>query len=569
MTENDYLDPFSIEKQSNNAISKLIDDDLALTVMKNTIHDFRDVGELKGASFDTLKKNLEQYETIISNMREANHLDESDYRSLKWRVGFEILDGSIIIPAMNDALKSKKENEDRADHYNSLANSASDPDDADAYRSTAAFYSGLALIDYGIYLYFKGKADKYDSIEEKTSGLFSSSIGYRELCVANPNSLNSVALDVSIVVNGLATDDFKTKFNNNINVTRQCRETYEKYCNKPLDFSTMTKDEKEVIINYYEMMHPRDKKNMNIALKAFADEGYDEHIMNIKVITYTAEEPYRGLFIENAKNVRVLDLHYGGTSHYSPGDYPDNDGIYLNVDDKYDFDTTDSGSYNVYFHEISHGIDTRTGAGTAVTSTYINSDGLNTNEVLKNDVATNIENHANDYFDSVNIQEPDKSRYAEEVVSKIMNTVDAKNNGMLTVSDFSSEDAYKCYNDVVKNMNSELRLHGRTNDIYGAFTGNTITNGYLHDATKGKDSNGNVVYRLYWVQGEIDQNGNTKISYDSKGDVQYTNHISSEFFAENMAAKMTRESNEIAGYNYYSDDSREMFYELVIEMSDK
>ena len=117
MTENDYLDPFSIKKQSNNAISKLIDDDLALTVMKNTIHDFREEGELKGASFDTL--NLEQYETIISNMKEANDLDESDYRSLKWRVGFEILDGSIIIPAMNNALKSKEEYEDKADYYHS------------------------------------------------------------------------------------------------------------------------------------------------------------------------------------------------------------------------------------------------------------------------------------------------------------------------------------------------------------------------------------------------------------------------------------------------------------------
>lgn len=384
--------------------------------------------------------------------------------------------------------------------------------------------------------------------------------------MANPNSLNSVALDVSIVVNGLATDDFKAKFNNNINVTRQCREAYEKYCNKPLDFSTMTKDEKEVIINYYEMMHPKDKKNMDIALKAFADEGYDEHIMNIKVITYTADEPYRGLFIDNAKNVRVLDLHYGGTAHYSPGDYPDNDGVYLDVTK---LRTNQVSTYNVYFHEVSHGIDTQTGEGTAITSTYTNSNGQTTNDVLKIDVSNNISIHAKDYFDSVNIQEPEKSLYAEEVTSKIMNTVDARNGTPLTVNDFSSVDVYNCYNQVVTNMNNELSGHGRINDIYGAYTGNTITNGFYHDATRGKDSNGNVVYRLYWVQGEIDQNGNLTIDYDINGDVQYTNHISSEFFAENMAAKMTRESNEIIGYNYYSNDSRQMFDELVVEMSSK
>ena len=225
--------------------------------------------------------------------------------------------------------------------------------------------------------------------------------------------------------------------------------------------------------------------------------------------------------------------------------------------------------YNVYFHEVSHGIDTQTGEGTAITSTYTNSNGQTTNDVLKIDVSNNISIHAKDYFDSVNIQEPEKSLYAEEVTSKIMNTVDARNGTPLTVNDFSSVDVYNCYNQVVTNMNNELSGHGRINDIYGAYTGNTITNGFYHDATRGKDSNGNVVYRLYWVQGEIDQNGNLTIDYDINGNVQYTNHISSEFFAENMAAKMTRESNEIIGYNYYSNDSRQMFDELVVEMSSK
>ena len=56
MTENDYLNPFDIRSQSNNAISKLVDDNLALMVMKNTIRDFREETELKGSAFDTLKK---------------------------------------------------------------------------------------------------------------------------------------------------------------------------------------------------------------------------------------------------------------------------------------------------------------------------------------------------------------------------------------------------------------------------------------------------------------------------------------------------------------------------------
>ena len=565
MKRTDFLDPNTIKDQSRDAILQIEEDIEALQLAYIAVNNFMHDTQIKSDAFDSLKKTFEQYRIIIGNMKKANECDKVDFKTLMNNVGSAVLDGGVIIPKKEAAWKSKISHEDKARANRDRAHNASNPLDAAYYYSMAAYYSTLATNDYITYCYWRGKEEEFDNIESLTSGLFKDSICFRELCLANTNDPNSVGLNPLTIVNNLADDVLKNKFKDRLDVTRKHREAYENACNKPLDFSSMTDDEKQIIIDYYEMTHPEDKKKMDKALKPFKDEGYDEHVTNIKVLTYTAADPYRELFIDHAKDVKVKNLHFKGTSHYSPNGYPFIDGIYLNVDGS-DFDPTNASSYNVYFHEVSHGIDNRTGKGTAVTSTYRNSKGQSTNDVLQIDVTNNIANHAQNYFDSINLQEPDKSLYTYEVIDKIMNTIDASQDGMLSASDFSSKEAYDCYLEVTDSISNELS--GRTSDVYGGFTGNTIYNRYLHYATTGKDENGNTYYRLYWVKGDIDEKGNRSIDYKD-GNVQYTDHISSEFFAENMAANMTRETAEMNGYNYYSEDSREMFDELVNEMSGK
>lgn len=128
------------------------------------------------------------------------------------------------------------------------------------------------------------------------------------------------------------------------------------------DYNTK-QNEKRKYIEVFEAVYPEHKKNMN----HFFDTIKDKHktdIENIKVIVYSADEPYRSMFLDNVKYA-----HWGHTSPYVEDEetknkfafYSSEDGT-INIDittNKNSFLDDPRGQYATFFHEYGHFLDDR------------------------------------------------------------------------------------------------------------------------------------------------------------------------------------------------------------------
>ena len=117
-------------------------------------------------------------------------------------------------------------------------------------------------------------------------------------------------------------------------------------------FDDLTDEDKIEFVELYEKLYPLDKKKMSSMSSIFENDGYDGYeidLMNIKILAYTAEEPYKSIYLDNISKVTEGDLHYSGGSYASGGKF------FVTVDD-WD-DKSNSATYSTFFHETTHCID--------------------------------------------------------------------------------------------------------------------------------------------------------------------------------------------------------------------
>ena len=92
-------------------------------------------------------------------------------------------------------------------------------------------------------------------------------------------------------------------------LTREEYEEYEALTAKTLTSDpvlSLTEEEKKRFIELYEMLYPIDADNMKSIVSIFEKEGYagyEEDLMNIKVLAYTADEPYKSVYIDKISTV--------------------------------------------------------------------------------------------------------------------------------------------------------------------------------------------------------------------------------------------------------------------------
>ncbi len=378
-------------------------------------------------------------------------------------------------------------------------------------------------------------------------------------------------------------------------LTREEYEEYEVLTAKALTSDpvlSLTEDEKKRFIELYEKLYPSDADNMQSLVSIFEKAGYagyEEDLINIKVLAYTADEPYKSVYIENISKVQEGELDYTGWSNTSYGVF------HINLAGVTGQKT--SVTYSTFFHETSHCIDYYLGDEKVFTASYRDGNtGLSLQNALENDVRMRIYNTVNDYF-KVNASYTMEQQAAIRgyVEDAIMNQVDYLSYGnpdfsMIVDSDplVSENDVNQCYSQVIIDIQGDVV--GFSNDIYGGLTGNTLLNprGERHGAIRRSDGE----YRVYWILGGIDTDGSDLYimlengeRYDetidftdqtqwknsdldesvimSEADVVYKDSIAGEFFANSMEANLCRDPNELKACNFYYQDTIDYFNKML------
>lgn len=311
------------------------------------------------------------------------------------------------------------------------------------------------------------------------------------------------------------------------------------------DPTKASKEVKDNFIKEYELSHPEIGKNMDECLKGIkSKENGEEHIRNIKVLAYTAEEPYRSLFLESVDKVKIntYDLpDEEGSQYYCSGE------VYFRLKDwLYYSDGTPrpitSDTYTTFFHEFGHAIDDLEAPGYKfLTDTFVDENGNTLHAVLENNVRETIRDSADDYLTEMGYTDNEIITIKAEVESAIMNCVDYSNSKYKPI--FSSQDVKDCYYAVVSDVKKQIS--GSSSDVFGGYTGNTLMTNCRHSAINGRS--------VYWLKGDFDNTGTFIPDKTADGSNVYTNKQPHEYFAEYMAAQMTRNNRELKGLDAYND----------------
>ena len=308
---------------------------------------------------------------------------------------------------------------------------------------------------------------------------------------------------------------------------------------------SLPQGDKEFIISLFEICYPEYAENINICLEPIVEEGRTDVATNIKVIAYTAPDPYRTIFLETINDIKLVDLHYDdGVAEYSRTE----GGIRFNIDE---FD------YNTFFHECGHAIDDQLIKGKDyLTGVYQNEEGYTLAQTLENEVRENIRECAEAYINKQNI-EGDYSGVITEIENIFMNCFNKDNYQF----NFSSKFVENCYYYTEECLNSEIKYIA--SDIYGGFTGNLLRNVNGHDVISHPDTKD--AYGYWVVTNKLDAEGIPIPTYEKDGSFAYRMQ-EKEFFAEYFSAHMVYNEEDLGSISEEKqllDTSAEYADELV------
>ena len=273
--------------------------------------------------------------------------------------------------------------------------------------------------------------------------------------------------------------------------------------------SEFTRD-RDLLIEYYETLNPEDKKNMDKLFDGMIKDGnFDNDISNLKFIVYTADEPYKSVFLKYLPDMEIgtHDLPDNGsaTQSYSPS----------KKKMTLDFDNTDGnntpnitgvnnprGPYVTFFHECGHAIDDLAMKDSEEkvnrhTSSF-EYDGKLFQDVIKEDIHNFISEVAEDCirkdsnFKGLSEREiKDNSKVIANQMMKAGNDISTLHQDMQNVyNDARNEIGY--YSFRIRNGKYEHRyktgnkynLRGADNggfsDLLGGITDNTVSGDYNH-----------------------------------------------------------------------------------------
>ena len=168
-----------MKAQCDAAIAKLKNDSEATYALEEKLSAFQEDAQIKSEAFDALKLQMEDYKTVLQTMRTANDCDIHDFRFLKIAVGFQELNGGVILAKKQMQMSAKQFNEQKAAIYREKARKATSATTRFNYNTKVVHYEGMAELEQKLYDVWQEKENQYDGIESLTSGLFAEGTAIR------------------------------------------------------------------------------------------------------------------------------------------------------------------------------------------------------------------------------------------------------------------------------------------------------------------------------------------------------------------------------------------------------
>ena len=224
-----------------------------------------------------------------------------------------------------------------------------------------------------------------------------------------------------------------------------------------------------------------------------------------------------------------------------------------------DASTATAATYVTYFHEGSHGVDF---VHNNPSKRYISPSGDSLDKCLQDEVKGVIKDYAMDAMKDTNYSDEKKQQMVDQLTKELMNTTTYDSSAKPTFNGNSEMRAL--YDEVVNQARDDFKYS--RSDIYGGYTGDTFRGNWGHDTISQKRDG---TYYSYWIEGTVDSAGTTITPNPGPdGNVQYTGAQQKEFFAESMAANMTRNETDLNDYNAYGDETKDMFNEILQVIND-
>ena len=273
---------------------------------------------------------------------------------------------------------------------------------------------------------------------------------------------------------------------------------------------------------------------------------------NIMYIVYTADEPFRSLFLDSLGTYTIQRTDVSG-SYFSPyGNQTDGTSANtINFNAGNSFYHCPKGAYNTFFHECGHAIDFNVGDSAFYSNHY--ADGTNY-DMIAEDVYTHIEKEIADYISNkVAGGGANAAEYEACSVENIINCI--KNGGDKTGLSYRESKVYDVINNRMYNalsMSSStqqyedsygqsrgIKYFAGVSDVYGGVTGNVISGDRTHSSTE------------YWYDA---------VTGESTGNQEV------ELWAHYFSFEITGNQEAMSAMNQYFPESMNQYDKMAGEM---
>lgn len=392
--------------------------------------------------------------------------------------------------------------------------------------------------------YHRCMIDKDDVSADKINEIFSNSLGVeRNYKIYLQGNLVSISLYSNLLrqyYSCISVDNPSFSSKSAVGTIQQ-NELYDGYRSLYIknyqyahkDYKT-SENGKSDYINVFEAVYPEHKEHMNTFFEPMGEQ-YKTDIDNMKFIVYSADEPYRSLFLDNVEGVSLSIT--GDGSFYS------NSTIFFNWTNSAKTTSDPRGDYAGFFHEFGHYLDDKFKPdGGFLTGDFKTTGNITLQASIDKDVDTVVKNKIKEMY-------PD---YDDTTVDQICARI--TNGNLPGYVDNDSQKVINASKKVQKKLSKELSsaLAGGVSDAYDSSTnylwestnqGCIIPSEYYSSKT-GKGVAGAWQHdNDYYYSFVINQSKGKQIMIVTQKDTSHSG--AAEGFA-------TYYSNKICGWNDYS-----------------
>ena len=311
----------------------------------------------------------------------------------------------------------------------------------------------------------------------------------------------------------------------------------------------------ERVVVLYQMLDPEVTQRFQELFDSSATLIDDFDRNNIMYIAYTAEEPYRSLFLDSLGTYTIGRTDLSDSYFTASGDK--GDGTAANT---INFGASDAfyhcpkGAYNTFFHECGHAIDYNIDGENYFSNIY--ADGSNY-DMIAGDVYTHIEREITNYINAkVASGVPDAASYQACSVENIIECI--KNGGDKSELSIYEKRVYNQVSKIMKADLSSVSMIHQYDNIAGIWLGTQYVAG-ISDVYGGITNNVIVGDRGHWKDAYW---------YDSVTG-EKTGNQEAEMWAHYISFQMTGDIEALDAMQQYFPDAMLQYDEMVDDMVER